>query len=88
MPAIDETVVVVRDSDWQYVRVPLSIDLFEPELHLHRDFADGPITLSKLEPQGNVQDFTEFFRLLDEAHAAGESFELERDLTAPRDIEL
>ncbi len=90
MPTIDQTVTIVRDEEWQYVRIPLSVQLPEGELRLHRHSLHGPITLSQIPDETTAekrtQDWQELFRLLDEAHAAGETFELERDFCPPRDV--
>jgi hypothetical protein len=92
MQALDETVAVTRDDQWQYIRVPLSVDLPEGELHLHRDSAHGPITLSaplkhrtKAEREESLRGILHKF---DEAFAAGESFEIERSLCPPREVNL
>jgi hypothetical protein len=88
---LDETVTVTRDHQWQYIRVPLSVNLPAGELHLRRDTTDGPITLSSFNASSTKQrssSLEEFFRLVDEAAAAGETLDLERSFCPPRDVEL
>lgn len=92
MPTIDETVAVLRDDEWQYVRVPLSVHLPEAELQLHRDTPNGPITL--YEPNSTAsrirkaERLEQIFREIDEALADGETLELERAFCPPRDLDL
>ena len=92
MPTIDEKVLVVRDADWQYVRVPMSVTLPGDELELHQDRASGPVTLrpprTELTREQQVQALERAFAMFDEARAAGETFKLERDFCPPRDVEI
>ncbi|HEY5330995.1 MAG TPA: hypothetical protein VIJ79_14000 [Acidobacteriaceae bacterium] len=92
MPTIDENVVVVRDADWQYVRIPLSVNLPGDELELHQDRTNGPVTLSpprpELTPRQRVEGLERAFAMFDAARAAGETFEIERDFCPPRDVDL
>jgi hypothetical protein len=90
MPTIDEKVLVVRDADWQYVRVPLSIQLPGEELHLHSEAEDGPITLarpplfeSRNKQYGDLQNF------FDQIDAIGDrDFKVEQPKYPPRDVDF
>jgi hypothetical protein len=92
MPGFDETVAVLRDEQWQYVRIPLSIKLPETAIYLHRDTVDGPITLfepdSAFARRRKAERIEDIFREVDEALAAGETFQMERTFCPPREFEL
>ena len=90
MPTIDERVVVVRDADWQYVRVPLSVQLPGEELDLRSDVNDGTVTLARpvLAHSANAQygDLQAFF---DQIDAIGDrDFRVEQPTYPPREIDL
>jgi antitoxin VapB len=76
---------VVRTGRSQSVRLPASVRFKSDEVYIQRDEASGIVTLSEkpLKPS-----WEEIFAAIDEARAAGETFELERDHSLPRDVNL
>jgi antitoxin VapB len=76
---------VIRNGRSQSVRLPSAVRFKSDEVYIRRDEESGVVTLSEkpLKPS-----WEEIFRAFDEAIEAGETFEIERDHSLPREIDL
>lgn len=80
-----EKVKVIRSGRSQSVRLPAAFRFKSDEVYIRRDEQSGAVTLFEepLKPS-----WEEVFRLFDEARAAGETLDIERDQSPLRDIDL
>jgi antitoxin VapB len=76
---------IIRNGRSQSVRLPTSVRFESDEVYIRRDEESGIVTLSEkpLKPS-----WEEIFRAFDEAIDAGETFEIERDHSFPRDVDI
>ena len=74
---------VIRDGRSQSVRLPASLRFKSDEVYIRQDAESGVVTLSEkpIKPT-----WEEIFRAFDEAGA--QDFEVERDHSLPREIDL
>ncbi len=76
---------IVRSGRSQSVRLPAAFRFKSDEVYIRRDEQSGAVTLFE-KPE--KPSWEEVFRLFDEARAAGETLEIERNPSPPRDVNL
>jgi antitoxin VapB len=83
--AVEQKARIVRNGRSQSVSLPAAFRFQTDEVYIRRDEQSGAITLFEkpLKPS-----WEEVFRLFDEARAAGETLDVEREQSPMRDINL
>ena len=83
--AAEQKVRIVRDGKSQSVRLPSAFRFKSDQVYIRRDEASGAVTLFEKPEKSSWE---EVFRLFDEARAAGETLEIEREPSPVRDVNL
>ena len=83
--AVEQKARIVRSGRSQSVRLPAAFRFKSDEVYIRRDEQSGAVTLFEKPVKPSWE---EVFRLFDEARAAGETLEIERDQSPLRDINL
>jgi antitoxin VapB len=76
---------IVRSGQSQSVRLPAAFRFKSDEVYIRRDEQSGAVTLFEKPKKSSWE---EVLRLFDEARAAGEALEIERDQSPVRDVNL
>jgi antitoxin VapB len=82
---VEQKARIVRSGHSQSVRLPAAFRFKGDEVYIRRDEQSGAVTLFEKPVKPSWE---EVFRLFDEARAAGETLEIERDQSPLRDINL
>ncbi len=76
---------VIREGRSQSVRLPAAFRFKSDEVYIRRDENTGAVTLFE---KTKKPSWEEVFRAFDEAIAAGETLDIERDHSPVRDVNL
>jgi virulence-associated protein VagC len=90
--AIDVEIPIVEESGEQVLRIPGAFRLSGSRVHLHRESAGRPVTISSVRekptPEEREQQWKELFAAIDASREAGEVLEIEREFCPPRDLSI